>query len=99
MDKTDKVKEKLEQLIKDTESSGETILEIITRPKVQITEDETGVEINEGYDFKVNGAIPQLADAIAKLAIELPKNGLGENSDTGFIVYINQFFDKLKNTK
>lgn len=90
-------KETIEKMLEDYQPKAETILTIITRPKIEVTEEADGVMINEGYDFKVNGAIPQLADAIAKLALELPKNGLGENSDDGFIQYINLFYSQLKN--
>lgn len=90
-------KEAIEKMLEDYQPKAETILTIITRPKIEVTEKADGVMINEGYDFKVNGAIPQLADAIAKLALELPKQGLGENSDDGFIHYINLFYSQLKN--
>lgn len=90
-------KETIEKMLEDYQPKGETILTITTKPKIEVTEEAEGVMINEGYDFNVNGAIPQLADAIAKLAVELPKNGFGENSDDGFIHYINLFYSKLKN--
>lgn len=87
-------KEELEKIINENQAKGETILVITTRPILDTTED--GVNINDGFDFVVNGAIPQLADAIAKLALELPKNGFGENSDNGFIMYITEFYHRLK---
>jgi len=90
-------KETVEKMLEDYQPTGETILVITTKPKIEVTEEADGVMINEGYDFKVNGAIPQLADAIAKLAIEMPKNGFGKTSDDGFIHYINLFYSKLKN--
>lgn len=90
-------KETIEKMLEDYQPKGETILTIITKPKLEVTEEADGVMINEGYDFKVSGAIPQLADAIAKLAIELPKNGFGKDSDDGFIHYINWFYSQLKN--
>lgn len=60
------------------------------------TEDKNKVTLNEGYSFEVNSAIPELADAIAKLAKEMPGNGFGENSDTAFISLIQEYFNKLK---
>ena len=59
-------------------------------------DNKDNVNLNDGYTFEVNGSIPELADGIAKFAKELPKNGFGENSDTGFISLIQQYFNKIK---
>lgn len=75
-----------------------TILVIKSKPKLSLDENDE-VTLNEGFEFEVDAAIPEIADAIAKLALELPKNGQGENSDTGFIQYINLFFSQLKEQK
>ena len=75
-----------------------TILVIKSKPKLSLDENDD-VTLNEGYEFEVDAAIPEIADAIAKFALELPKNGQGENSDTGFIQYINLFFSQLKEQK
>jgi hypothetical protein len=81
---------------KDNELKAKTILTIKSKPSFSVNEEETGLELNDGYDFEVDGAVPEIADAIAKLAIELPKNGFGEDSDTYFITLISQYFEKLK---
>jgi hypothetical protein len=58
---------------------------------------EEGMELNEGYVYQVEGSIPQLADAIAKLAIEMDKSpDLGEQGGGSFIALISQFYEKLK---
>ena len=70
-----------------------TILTIKTRPNLKAT--KKGAELNDGYDFEVNGALPEIADGIAKFARELPKNGFGKGSDGYFITLINEYFKKL----
>ena len=55
-----------------------------------------GILLNDGYTYDVNGSIPEIADAIAKFAIELPNNGFGEQSDTMFIQLIRNYYDKIK---
>lgn len=72
-----------------------TLLTIKTRLKLSVSEDETGIELNDGYDYNVNGSIAELADALAKFAKELPKNGFGEKSDTYFVTLIGEYFNKL----
>ena len=70
-------KEELEQLklqAENFEATPKTILTIKTMPKLEVVEDK-GVTINDGYAFEVNGALPEIADGIAKLAFEMPKNG------------------------
>ena len=92
--------EKVEELIKAfTEENGlkaKTLLTIKSKPSFSVNEEETGLELNDGYEFEVDGAVPEIADAIAKFAIELPNNGFGEDSDTYFITLISQYFEKLK---
>ena len=92
-------REEVEKALEEAQVAGETILTIKTRPLTKIAEDESGVELNEGYDFEVNGAIPQLADAIVKLALAMPDNGFGKGSDKGFIVLINEFFNRARQEK
>lgn len=65
------------------------------RTKHSLTAKKKGVELNQGYEFDVDTSMPELADAIAKFAKELPKNGFGEDSDRYFITLIHQYFDKL----
>ena len=90
-------KEELEQLklqVENFEATPKTILTIKTMPKLEVAEDK-GVTINDGYAFEVNGALPEIADGIAKLAFEMPKNGFGENSGKYFITLIGQYYTKL----
>lgn len=90
-------KEELEQLklqVENFEATPKTILTIKTMPKLEVAEDK-GVTINDGYAFEVNGALPEIADGIAKLAFEMPKNGFGENSGNYFITLIGQYYTKL----
>lgn len=74
------------------------ILTIISKPKLSVSEDEKGVELNDGYDFEVNGALPELADGIAKFARELPNNGFGPDSGSYFITLIGEYYKRLSST-
>ena len=88
-------KEELEKIIEENQLKAKTILVIKSRPKLTIDEAETGIELNEGYEFDVDGALPEIADGIAKLAAELEPNGFGENSGSYFISLINEYYKKL----
>lgn len=90
------VDELIKAFTEDNEFKGKTILTIKSKPSFSVDEEKTGLELNDGYEFDVDGAVPEIADAIAKFAIELPKNGFGEDSDTYFITLISQYFEKLK---
>lgn len=59
---------------------------------------EAGVELNEGYEFEVNGAIPQLADGIAKMLFEMDRDIESFGSDAGgaFLALIQQYYEMLK---
>ena len=72
---------------------AKTILVIKTRPVLKA--EKKGLNLNEGYEFEVNGAIPELADSIAKLAKELPANDFGQDSDKYFLTLIMEYFKKL----
>lgn len=62
-----------------------------------LTPDENGVELNEGYEYYVDGSLPQLADSIAKLALELDKDAnMGESGGAAFLALITQYYTKLK---
>lgn len=87
-------KEKLNKLANDNIKS-ETILVIKRRPQLKVTNNQKGMELNEGYDYELNSPLPELADAIAKFAVELPKQGIGEGSDKYFIQLINEYFTRL----
>jgi hypothetical protein len=88
-------KEELKEFIKNNNLTAKTILVIASRPKLTETENDEGLELNEGYEFEVNAAIPELADGIAKLAYELEPNGFGEGSGGYFIQLINEYYKKL----
>lgn len=89
-------KEQLEKLFnEDNQLNAKTLLIIKSRPKLTVSEDDSGMELNDGYEFEVNGAIPEIADGIAKFAVVLEQNDFGENSSTYFIKLINEYFNKL----
>ena len=83
------------KIIEENQLKAKTILTIKSRPKLTIDEAEIGLELNEGYEFDVDGALPEIADGIAKLAAELEPNGFGENSGSYFISLINEYYKKL----
>jgi len=59
--------------------------------------EEKGVTLNEGYTFEVDGALPQLADGIAKMALEMDRDtSFGINGGSAFLTLIDQFYNKLK---
>lgn len=91
-----KKKEIVNEFVKDNQLEAKTILVIKARPKLSVAEDDSGIELNDGYEFEVDAAVPEIADGIAKLAAELPKNGFGETSDRYFISLIGEYFNKLK---
>ena len=71
------------------------ILEVRAIEKLDPTEE--GMELNEGYQYEVNGSIPQLADGIAKMALEMDKDeNLGEAAGGAFLELVNQYYQKLK---
>jgi len=63
----------------------------------QLEQHEEGFALNEGYEFEVDGALPQLADGIAKMAVEMDKNkDFGINGGDAFLMLITQFYNRLK---
>ena len=57
--------------------------------------DEDGLNLNEGYEYEVDGALPQLADGIAKMLIELDKDEtLGDHAGGAFLTLIQQYYSK-----
>ena len=71
------------------------ILEIEAIEK--LTPENEGVELNEGYNYNVQGAIPQIADAIAKMANELDNfPDMGINAGGAFISLIVEYYKKVK---
>ena len=94
------IKDKLNKLFnEDNKLEAKTVLVIKARPKLVVDEEsDYGMELNDGYEFEVNAALPEIADGIAKLAIELPKNGFGEGSDTFFLSLINEYYKRLSSS-
>lgn len=63
----------------------------------QLNPGEDGVELNEGYQFIVNGPIPQLADGLAKMIFEMnQQEDLGQGAGEGFLSLIVQYYERLK---
>lgn len=59
-----------------------------------------GLDLNEGYTYQVNSTIPELADGLAKMAVEMDKDkSLGEQGGGGFLTLIGQYYNKLKGGK
>lgn len=85
-------KKKIAELLNSEEFKGRTILTIKTKPVTKVV--HKGVEVNEGYEYELDGALPELAFGIANFAKELPNNGYGEGSDKEFIKLINLYFTK-----
>ena len=93
-------KEALKELLKTEDPlNSKTILVIKSKPKLSVSDNDEGVELNDGYEFEVNGAIPEIADGIAKMAVELEPNGFGEKSGAYFIQLINEYYHRLTEDK
>ena len=61
------------------------------------SDDDSKVELNEGYDFEVDAPIAEIADGLAKMAIEMDKmTELGEEAGGAFIQLVAEFYKKLK---
>lgn len=88
--------DQVSELLKGTGTTRKKrILEIDTLENLE--PEKEGMALNEGYEYTVDGAIPQLADALAKMAIEMDKDlSLGEAAGGMFITLIAQFYEKLK---
>ena len=82
----------------DNRLKSKTIFVIEERPKLSVSDEDDGMELNDGYDYTVDSPLPELADAIAKFAIELPKQGFGDKSDEYFIHLLNEYFIRLSST-
>lgn len=92
-----KEKDKLNKMLdEDNRLKAKTLLVVKSRPRLIVSDDEEGVELNDGYEFEVNGALPEIADSIAKMAIELDNQGFGEGSGKMFVGLITEYFNKLQ---
>lgn len=79
----------------DEATRNKTILQIKAINAIDTQED--GVYLNEGYEFEVHGAIPQLADALAKMFIEMNKDPeFGDNGGDNFITLLTQYYQRAK---
>lgn len=62
----------------------------------QLTPVKEGMELNEGYQFELDGSIPQVADGIAKMAFEMDRdNDFGIKGGGAFIALIAEYYKKL----
>lgn len=89
MDKS--VDEIVEETIEKESKRTKTIL--VVRSLEQLNPTKKGLELNVGYEFEVDGPLPEVADGIAKMAKELDKMQ-GENAGAYFIELICQFYKK-----
>lgn len=88
-------KEQINKIVNEAEAhSVKNILVIKAKDNYDINENDETIELNNGYEFDVDGSLPEIADGIAKFAKELPKNGFGDNSDSYFLELIKMYFDK-----
>lgn len=62
-----------------------------------LDEVDDGIELNEGYEFTVNGSIPQIADGIAKLALAMNEQvDMGKNAGEAFLSLILEYYNYEK---
>lgn len=85
------VDEIVEETIEKESKRTKTIL--VIRSLEQLNPTKKGLELNVGYEFDVDGPLPEVADGIAKMAKELDKMQ-PNNAGAYFIELINQFYKK-----
>lgn len=86
--------EEIEKQI-DGQIRDRQILRIVARRAIEPNND--GVSLNEGYDYEVDGALPQLADALAKMLLEMNKDkSFGENAGSMFLTLLTEYYNRLK---
>lgn len=57
--------------------------------------DKDGINLNEGYEYEINGSLPQVADGIAKMLIEMDKDkDFGERAGSVFLTLIQEYYNK-----
>ena len=79
----------------DPISRTKTILEVKVIEK--LTPEDDGVDLNEGYEYNLNGSIPQVADGLAKMFIEMDKQtDMGQDAGGAVLNLIQQYYLKLK---
>ncbi len=76
------------------QSKRETTILVMKRLEL-LDAEEDGVNLNEGYAYDVNAPIAEVADGIAKMAIQLDEM-LADQPHTGayFIELIKQFYER-----
>lgn len=89
MDKS--VDEIVEETIEKESKRTKTIL--VVKSLEQLNPTKKGLELNVGYEFEVDGPLPEVADGIAKMAKELDKMQ-PDNAGAYFIELIRQFYEK-----
>lgn len=90
------IKDKLNKIFKEENKlQSKTLLVIKSKHILSVSDEDDGMELNDGYDFEVNGAIPEVADAIAKMAIELENNNFGKGSGRAFVSLIIEYYNRL----
>ena len=85
MDKS--VDEIVEETIEKESKRTKTIL--VVRSLEQLNPTKKGLELNVGYEFEVDGPLPEVADGIAKMAKELDKMQ-GESAGAYFVELIRK---------
>lgn len=83
--------------LKDIGQVARTQNILIIKAKELLTPNDEGIELNEGYEYELNGALPQIADGFAKMLVELDKDN--KNIGGGFLTLIEQYYIKLKAEK
>lgn len=87
----------MENKLPITETSKRTRLILVVEAVEILEPNEEGMQLNDGYEYKVDGTFPELADSIAKMAAEMDKDPeFGENSGKVFIGLINQYYQNAK---
>lgn len=70
---------------------------LVIKAREALDPTEEGVELNGGYEYDMNGAIPEIADGIAKMAIEMDgMKEFGENAGEYFLHLISEYYAWLK---
>lgn len=84
-----------EELLEHTKPVDRNKLILQVEAKETLIPGNEGVFLNEGYSYELDGSIPQIADSIAKLAIQLDLDTtLGDNAGQMFINLIEQYYIK-----
>lgn len=83
--------------LKKIEEVKRTRLILEIKAVESLSPEEEGMVLNEGYEYRLDGAVPQIADGIAKLAMEMDKDtDMGDKAGGAFIALIQQYYDMLR---